>query len=160
MCSLKPFCCCCCCCCWMLLFLNKYYCWAPWTLAPSFCIAFYNTFLTWLQFSHEKTASRQIETFVVPPSLFDDLFFRKKCFSKNTLIFQFFSEIWRGIFHQNAPEPESSKRTGRDRGLKKRTVYFRRSAFRTAIVEKNWTRPSAQKCLFPSPGWLRPRSAA
>ena len=51
------------------------------------------------------------------------------------------------LFRDLPSEPQSSKRTGRDRGFTKRSNSFRRSAFRTAIVEKNWTRSWLQKTI-------------
>ena len=59
-------CCCCrCCCCWILLFLNKYYCWAPSTVAPSSLLSKSDGFLTNLSFSPHETMSLQGEIVVV-----------------------------------------------------------------------------------------------
>ena len=58
-------CCCCCCCCWILLFLNKYYCWASPTASPFISLKQNWCFCRNLSLGFSKTLRPQIERFVV-----------------------------------------------------------------------------------------------
>ena len=89
----------------MLLLLNKYYCWAPWSVTGAFRIVFYSTFLTWPQFSHEKTTARQNVLVVALVVLYRTWFCLLFVFSQ---ILVFFS-----IVHMLARGPvEASRRPG------------------------------------------------